>query len=171
MPIAYGNVVILGATFDSATQSILTLTYSVSVPNSTFISVVANQLSVAQSVNSCLNTAFMQINLVPVPTVTVPTTTSTITYSGTLLISGYTQQTFTNQVVTVLKAGIALAVRGARLMHTTPALLTLRCKDLILETFSAVEHRCPRGQRRHSECHLWRSPADRADPHLLHLAA
>ena len=42
MPIAYGNVVILGATFDTATQSILTLTYSVSVPNSTSVSVVAN---------------------------------------------------------------------------------------------------------------------------------
>ena len=78
--------------------------------------------------NSCLNTAFTQINLVPVLTVAVPTTTSTISFSSTLLISGYTQQTFTNQVVTLLKAGIALAVRGALLMHTTPVLLTLRCK-------------------------------------------
>ena len=128
MPIAYGNVVILGATFDSATQSVLTLTYSVSVPNSASVSAVANKLSIAQLVNSCLNTAFMQINLIPVPTVTVPTTTSTITYSGTLLISGYTQQTFTVPAQIALKAGIALAVRGARLMHTTPVLLNICCE-------------------------------------------
>ena len=78
--------------------------------------------------NSCLNTAFTQINLVPVLTVAVPTTTSTISFSSTLLISGYTQQTFTVPAQIALKAGIALAVRGARLMHTTPVLLNIRCE-------------------------------------------
>ena len=48
-----------------------------------------------------------------------------VTYSGSLVLSGFTPLTYTVPAQTALKTGIACAVRGARRMRAAPVLLAL----------------------------------------------
>ena len=61
----------------------LTLTYSISLPNTTTVAAVSSQMNNIQSVQSSINTAYASYGVSPVPIATLPSITTTTTTTTT----------------------------------------------------------------------------------------